>query len=249
MIFLEQTESTNADALRLAKRGEKLPLWVVAERQTAGRGRDGRIWISEPGNLHASVAFEARAPLSAASQLALVAGIALYESVQTVVRLAGPQTIRLKWPNDLLIGSAKAGGILVETIALTQEQGVLAVIGFGLNVSSAPQGTGREVSCLADVGDVPPVPELANVLAGEVDRWIGVWDAGRNFSAVRGHWLSRGTQPGERISLHTHTGKVSGTFAGLGADGALLIETANGVESFTYGDAVLGTPAARGPAQ
>ena len=115
IIVLGETGSTNKDAMRLAFSGEPLPLWITAERQTDGRGRSGRTWVSNAGNLQASLALTCQAPLKSAPELSFVAGIALIEAVRATSPLAETIHLRLKWPNDLLIGPAKAGGILVET--------------------------------------------------------------------------------------------------------------------------------------
>ena len=236
---MTETGSTNNDAMRLALAGETLPLWVTAERQTAGRGRAGRVWVSDRGNLQASLAVICNAPLAQAGELALVAGLALFDTVRTTMPLVEMISLRLKWPNDLLIGSAKAGGILVESTTARGQPGFLAVIGFGLNIATCPGDLGRSVTALGDHGPAPAVTDVLSVLSDQAQAWLAVWDEGRNFEAIRSAWLARGGPLGEPISVQTQSGLVSGTFKGLSASGALLAEVGGQIQSITHGDVSL----------
>lgn len=254
IIRLTETGSTNADAMRLALAGEALPLWVTAERQSAGRGRAGRSWVSEPGNLQASLAFGAKASLQNAGELSLVAGIALLEAIRTISPLAERCSLRLKWPNDLLIATAKAGGILVETTTAYGEPGLqpglqpgfLAVLGFGLNTASCPADMGRATASLAQSGiGVTPEQVLAS-LADQCDAWIARWDGGRGFDHIRDAWMQRAGRIGEAITIQTASGPVTGTYQGLAPSGALLAEVAGQIETITYGDVALVGPSGDG---
>lgn len=238
-INLAETGSTNADAMRLALAGEPLPLWVVAERQTAGRGRSGRVWVSDRGNLHASLAFVCQAPLARAGELALVAGIALHDAVRATSPLAECIGLRLKWPNDLLIGRAKAGGILVETTTARGEPGFLAVIGFGLNITSCPDDLGRAATALGHHIPPPSPNAVLDGLSHRTGQWLKTWDETRGFDAIRTAWLARAGPIGEALSINTRTGPVTGTFKGLSDTGALLAEVGGELQTFTYGDVSL----------
>jgi BirA family biotin operon repressor/biotin-[acetyl-CoA-carboxylase] ligase len=249
IIELSQTGSTNKDAMRLALSGEALPLWVVARLQTSGKGRAGRSWQSLEGNLHASLAVLLQAPLERAGELALVAGIAFYDAVQQTCPLALEAGLRLKWPNDILIGNAKSGGILVESTTARGEPGFLAVIGFGLNVTSVPAGLGRDVSCLKDFCDPPDVIEFVSVLAGAMQRWLAAWDDGRGFTAhIAPAWRARGGAQGEAVTINGAEGPVTGLYRGIDDRGYLIIETPEGARrAFSYGDVLLAneTPESR----
>jgi BirA family biotin operon repressor/biotin-[acetyl-CoA-carboxylase] ligase len=239
IIQLSETGSTNADAMRLALAGEPLPLWVTAERQSAGRGRSGRTWVSEAGNLHASLAFAAEAPLHKAGELSLVAGIALLEAIRVISPLAEKIGLRLKWPNDVLIATAKAGGILVETTTARGEPGFLAVLGFGLNIASCPADTGRATASLAQNGIAVSADAVLEALAEQCEVWIGRWQGGRGFAAIRDSWVERAGAIGEPITIQTESGPVTGTYQGLAPSGALLAEVAGRHETITYGDVAL----------
>jgi BirA family transcriptional regulator, biotin operon repressor / biotin---[acetyl-CoA-carboxylase] ligase len=238
LLHLAETDSTNAEAMRRGLAGERGPLWVLADRQNAGRGRSGRSWFSEPGNLHASLLIKTGCPVAKAAQLSLVAGVAAIEAL----RKAGASApgLRLKWPNDILIGRAKAGGILIESSALTPQEGRLAVIGVGLNLAAAPSGLEPAATYLAAHGLALSPREALCFLAEAMDAALKTWNEGEGFAAVRASWLARAGAIGEALTVNAPGGRVEGRFAGLDDEGALLITVAGGGEHrFTYGDVTL----------
>ena len=255
IIRLGETGSTNKDAMRLALAGEPLPLWISAERQSEGRGRAGRTWVSDAGNLQASLALTCQSPLQSAGQVSFVAGIALIEAIRAISPLAQTIGLRLKWPNDLLSGPAKAGGILVETTTarggptFLGGHGFLAVIGFGLNVTTCPADLGRAAISLAASGIATTPDAVLDALADQTELWIELWDNGRGFAAIRQAWLDRAGPIGEAITVNAASGAVSGTYQGLAPDGALLAEIAGRIETFTYGDVALIAPSEKSSGQ
>ncbi|MBY0562175.1 biotin--[acetyl-CoA-carboxylase] ligase [Hyphomicrobium sp.] len=239
IVHLAETASTNADAMRLGLSGEELPLWVIADTQTGGRGRSGRAWVSEPGNLHASVAFRSDAPLEKAGQLSLLAGIAVIDAVRATMDLAPGTELRLKWPNDILIGSAKAGGILVESTSVRAGPGFLAILGFGLNLISAPDSLGRAVTALSQHGKSPEPLVFLEMLSEKVAFWLGRWQAGEGFAAIREAWMERAGAIGERITINTAAGLLSATYQGLSETGALRADVGGTIKEISYGDVML----------
>ena len=145
LIAYDTIGSTNEEALRLARAGERAPLWIAAKTQTAGRGRRGRTWVSEPGNLYASLLLSAPSPPDRFPELSFVAAVALHDAVTArIPGLAG--RVLLKWPNDLLIDRNKFAGILVEG------EGATVVIGIGVNCAHHPDGTEHPATDLAAAG-------------------------------------------------------------------------------------------------
>src|SRR5437016_6333057 len=143
LVAHELLTSTNSEALTLARAGERGPLWITAERQSAGRGRRGRSWTSEPGNLFASLLLTDPAPAEHWPELAFVAALAVHDAVAELVETLKPQ-LAIKWPNDLLLAGRKFAGILIEGEGV--EEGAVAV-GIGL----LPAEGGREVVGAGDV--------------------------------------------------------------------------------------------------
>lgn len=231
--------STNAEAMRLAASGEPGPAWIVADMQTAGKGRSGRAWASEPGNLFASYLFDTTAPISAAHQLSLVAGVAAFDAIASF-GLTASEGLRLKWPNDILIGDAKAGGILVESTSLPARQTLTVVIGVGLNLQHHPDIAGRHVTSLSRHGVAVTTGAALDALDAALLHATALWDAAHGFSAVRAAWLARSGPVGQRISVNGADGTITGTFAGLDSDGALIIELQGGESRrCTYGDVTI----------
>ena len=242
LLHLPETDSTNAEAMRRALAGETAPFWVVADRQTSGRGRAGRAWASEPGNLFASLLVSTACPPALAGQLSLVAGVAAIDAIRKAAEQAPPVGLRLKWPNDILIGAAKTGGILIESTTPKSGAERLAVIGIGLNLVSAPAALGRAATYLSAHGlSLSPLRALC-FLAEAMDDWLKTWNDARGFAEVREAWLKRAGPIGEPLTVRASGGLASGRFAGLDEEGALVIAGPDGTERrFTYGDVMLGT--------
>ena len=202
---------------------------VVAEHQTAGRGRMGREWIAAPGDsLTFSLLwrFVARQNLSG---LSLTVGVAVVRALQKV----GAGDTALKWPNDILRDGRKLGGILIEL------SGPAAVIGLGLNLR-LPESMPDDVRTTAAAldGEIDPNTLLAAVLAELLPLLDGF--ALEGFSALRDEWLSRHAWTGRPVRvLAPHTEPIEGICAGVADDGALLLETAGGVKRILSGDVSL----------
>lgn len=239
---LVETGSTNADAMARALAGEALPVWVRADVQTAGRGRAGRTWDSRPGNLHTSLAILTRCDPQLAPQLSLVAGVAVIEALrhlEIVRQRSNSIKVALKWPNDIMVGDAKLGGILIETAYDFGRKGLIAVIGFGMNVV-APGIINHRTVTLAELGFGATALELQDALAGAMAEALLVWDDGAGFHVIRARWLDSGMKPGMVMGIHAGAGVVSGLFEGLDIDGALLMRDETGrVQRFTFGDVTL----------
>ena len=237
LIDLDEVDGTNAEAMRRVLDGERGPTWVIAQRQTAGRGRSGRAWSSQPGNLFASFITALDCPPAKAGQLSLVAGVAVVDAIRRAGEVPG---LRLKWPNDILVGTAKTGGILVESTSRPPQPGPIAVIGVGLNLVSAPDDLGRAATFLANHALALSPREALCFLAQTMSDWIGIWNNGEGFAPVREAWLARAGSLGEVLTVNAAGSPVTGSFAGIDDSGALLIDDADGRQlSFTFGDVSL----------
>jgi BirA family biotin operon repressor/biotin-[acetyl-CoA-carboxylase] ligase len=236
-LILDSVGSTNREAFALAETGETGPLWIMARRQTAGRGRADRPWVSVPGNLHASLLIQLDCAPGALPQLSLVAGVAVVDAIRHATG-DGPAGLRLKWPNDVLIGQAKCAGILSESV--TGPSAVTAVIGIGIDLVWHPEHLGRAATHLAAHGcQVSPEAVLGS-LSEAMHNWLALWDGGRSFPSVRQAWLDRAGPAGERVQVNTGQERIGGTFADLDAEGALVISDRHGQRrTVTFGDVAL----------
>jgi BirA family biotin operon repressor/biotin-[acetyl-CoA-carboxylase] ligase len=231
-IALEETGSTNAEALALARAGERGPLWITAARQTAGRGRGGRTWVSPPGNLYATLLLGEPCEMAAAPQLAFVAGLALHDAVAACAPGLQSQ-LALKWPNDLLLAGAKLAGILIES---ERAPGLTLAIGFGVNCASHPADTEFPATDLAGAGVAVTPDALFHALTGGMQERLAQWDRGAGFSKIREDWLLRAAGRDQVIRVRLPEREFSGRFEGLDVAGRLLVQRNGETIAVTAGD-------------
>ena len=219
---ITETGSTNADLLARLAAGGVVPngYWLVADRQSAGRGRQGRSWFDGAGNFMGSTTVRLAAGDPPAGTLALLAGLALHEVI--AARLPPPQRAMLKWPNDVTIGAAKLAGILLE------RTGDWVVVGIGVNLAVAPDLPDRPTIALTAFGPAPDrdlfAADLAGQLVTELERWRSY-----GLAAVISRWLLAGHPLGTPLSVGEPGNRpLAGTFAGLTDEGALQLRLADG---------------------
>ena len=201
---------------------------MVALEQEAGRGRQGRTWVSAPGNFYGSTLVRLRPGDPPAQTLSLAAGLALLEAVDVAV---SGQPLTLKWPNDVLLAGKKLAGILLE------RSGDRVAVGFGVNLATAPALPDRPSASLG--GQLLP-QAFAPLLAGSFARLLESWRTSEHAMLLQA-WLTRAHQVGTEMTVHTSaTEIVSGKFDGIDADGALRLRKGDGsVETVRAGDVEL----------
>jgi BirA family transcriptional regulator, biotin operon repressor / biotin---[acetyl-CoA-carboxylase] ligase len=245
LAFHAEIDSTNAEGLRRAWDGEPSGLWIWAGRQAAGRGRAGRPWTSEDGNLYTSLLLRPGVPLTTAAQLSLLAGVAAHDAISALADDTHTRPdLRLKWPNDLLAGGRKLGGILLESASTASDQTPAVVIGIGVNLAHAPGDLGRPATSLAGLGIQASPAKAMAALAWSMAEWLRHWEGGRAFPQIREAWLSRAQPSGEVISVRKGDTLISGHFLGIDEAGALLMQTDSGQQRrITAGDVSVGAEA------
>ncbi len=242
ILTLPEIDSTNDEARRLIESGERGPLWIVAGRQTKGRGRLGRGWISPVGNLYASYVFGDLDEPRLAPQLGFVTGVAAMRALRAS---AGDRNFQLKWPNDMLLEGAKLGGILLEGVGAGRAP--LAIIGVGVNVAQAPADLPYPARALSCLGQAAPSAEavftaFSDALCAVIDLWKG----GENFAAIREEWLRSAAKLGESVRVAMTAETVEGRFETIDASGRMVLDTANGPRIIEAGDVLVGPRAAEG---
>jgi BirA family biotin operon repressor/biotin-[acetyl-CoA-carboxylase] ligase len=216
LIAHELLTSTTMEALALARAGERGPLWVVAGRQSAGRGRRGRGWVSEAGNLFASLLLTDPAPPEHWPELSFVAALAVHDAV---AELTKPRKLQLaiKWPNDLLLGGSKFAGILIEG------EGAGVAVGIGVNCASHPADTDFPATDLAAAGAEIVAATLFGELSAKMLGRLAQWNRGEHFSTIRTDWLARAAGLGQAIRVRLPERELSGTFETLDDTGRLVL--------------------------
>lgn len=239
LLALDEVDSTNDEARRLIESGERGPLWIVAARQTHGRGRMGREWVSTRGNLHASFVAGGVDDAAIAPQLGFVAGVAAMRALR---RAAGERGFALKWPNDLLLDGGKLGGILLECVSVPTgdaraPQAGVAIIGVGVNCAEAPGDLPYETRALGTEG--PSAATLFAHLSDALTEMLDVWRSGAGFARIREEWLAQaaGVGAGIRVVLSRET--VEGRFDTIDATGRLVLQMRDGARVVEAGDVFL----------
>lgn len=241
---LDEIDSTNAEARRRAEVGDVASQWIVARRQSAGRGRRGRNWESEGGNLFATLLHLTQKPPAEAAQVTFVAALAVADLLDA---FAVPGVVSIKWPNDVMIAGQKASGILVESGVHASGRLWLAV-GIGVNLAHAPEGTERPATSLAahlrsDIAYPPPVEAAATVLAEAFAVWTGRWES-LGFQPILDAWIARTQGLDGPCIARLGNETVEGVAEGVAPDGALRLRTADGtLRLISAGDVFFGSDA------
>jgi BirA family biotin operon repressor/biotin-[acetyl-CoA-carboxylase] ligase len=211
---------------------------VIAEAQTAGRGRRGRTWVSPPRrNVYLSVVLRPELPPGRASELTLVASVALCDALRQAGVEAG-----IKWPNDVLASGKKIGGILTE-LAAEPDRVSWVAIGIGVNVNAREEDfpaelRGEATSVLIERGQAAPRALFAAALLASLERWIDR-HAAEGFEVIREAWRERNVTLGREVVVRTDGREIAGLAEDLDHGGALLVRTRAGVERIVAGDVIL----------
>lgn len=233
--MLDTVDSTMAEAARRAASGLAGPTWIMAHEQTTGRGRRGRAWSSEAGNLSATLVYKPEATPAEAARRSFLAAVALFEALAIHVDRT---RLSLKWPNDVLLDGGKVAGILLESAGQGPYVDWLA-IGVGVNLARAPAGLDDAAFppiAVADNGGPLVDPEeflthLADAFATEE----GKLDA-FGFERIREDWLRHAARLGEVISARTGTEEITGVFETVDLAGNLMLRTAKGPRAISAAD-------------
>ncbi len=242
---LDATGSTNADALSQLADGRQAPFAVLAEYQSAGRGRRGRRWASPYGsNLYLSLGWRFDVGAPRLEGLSLAVGIAVAESLVATAGLSGK--VRLKWPNDVWVDSRKIAGVLIE-LSGDLEDACAAVVGIGINgrlSDVAAAGIDQPWTDLyRETGKIPDRSLLAADLLERLHRMLETFP-GQGFSGWRERWLALDGLAGQRVSVTTASGSVSGLAQGVDGSGALMLLGDDGRIQLFHGGEVSLRPSA-----
>ena len=236
-------DSTSEEAKRRALAGDPGRLWILADRQTAGRGRHGRDWLSPIGNFYGSALLIAPCATADAPQLGFVAGVA----ARTAIADFGAGRVGLKWPNDLVADGAKLAGVLLEGWSVGAGFGVS--IGIGVNLAWHPSDLAYPAADLsALIGRAVSVRDFLERLALRFDERLTAYARGAGFAEIRRQWLAAAAGLGQPMRASSRTGVREGLFEGLDARGRLLLRDGDAIETIESADvALLGATAAAPP--
>ncbi len=228
LIEFEEIDSTNAEAKRLAAKGDFGPVWITAKTQSQGVGRRGREWVSQRGNLFITGLYPVSGDAAFAARFSFVAALAVYEAIDYHMQAGHTQ---IKWPNDVLVCAQKVSGILLES-GMQNDQRWIAV-GIGINLVSEPKidpgSVNTPVAALAGLSSCmsSDFATLVERLMHSFETWRQVYEVD-GFSAIRSAWLECAQGMGGQVTARLPNQTIKGTAIGLGEDGALEIKTISG---------------------
>jgi BirA family biotin operon repressor/biotin-[acetyl-CoA-carboxylase] ligase len=233
----DELDSTNAEARRRAEAGETGPLWIMANRQTAGRGRRGRTWQTGSDNLAATLLMTTERPPAEAALVSFVTALAVADLAMDNV----PEIlVRLKWPNDVLVDGRKVSGVLIES-GRSGDGRLWLAIGVGVNLTTPPDNPERPATSfskhLRPGLHAPPSPsEALTTLSAAVQRWLDLW-RGEGPAAMLAAWSARAAGLDGPCVARLDRETVEGVAEGLEADGALRLRLSDGaIRRITAGD-------------
>lgn len=220
--------STNDVALDMARDGAPDRTVVWTPLQTGGRGRRGRPWTAPAGNLAVTILLRPDSSPAAAAQLSFATALAVYDTVAPLLPPDLP--IRLKWPNDVLVGGRKISGILLEGAGDGKAGLAWLVIGTGINLIAHPDGTETPATDIAAASGHAIAVETALVAyLRAFDHWHRLWLAD-GFEPLRAAWCARAQDLGKPVRVRLPREELTGRFIDLDTDGSLVLETAPGIE-------------------
>lgn len=225
----DEIGSTSTEAANAAATGDVGEIWFAALKQTAGRGRRGRAWETPSGNLAASLMIVPECDPSIAATLGFVAGVAMNRALAATLPagivkqgIDGASRVALKWPNDVLADGAKLAGILLE--AQKRADGRHAVvIGFGVNIVSAPTGLPYPATSLNALGADIAAETLFAALAEEWVVAYELWDHGRNVADILRLWRASAAGVGAEVAVARDGDVVRGIFESIDDSGRLIV--------------------------
>ena len=222
---IDVTGSTNSDCFDAAQLGDIGNLWITANVQEQGKGSRGRGWVSEAGNLYASLLLNDPCAPEYLIGLPFVASLGVSDAL--IELGANKADVAVKWPNDVLINGKKCSGILLESKVVGRTRYV--VIGHGINCKHHPYDTLHDATNLQAEGVNVDVKDLFVILASTMATRISQWDRGTGFSEIRAEWLNRAFGQGKEIEVRIPGNETKrGTFKSIDDRGCLMLEDATG---------------------
>ncbi|MHC8307624.1 bifunctional biotin--[acetyl-CoA-carboxylase] ligase/biotin operon repressor BirA [Pseudomonas sp. PB3P13] len=231
ILVFDSIDSTNAEALRAIHRGEAAPFFVLAERQTAGRGRRGRKWVSPfAENIYYSLVLRIEGGMRQLEGLSLVVGLAVLQAL----RESGVQSAGLKWPNDLLVGQKKIAGILLELVGDPADVcHVVLGVGINVNMQSSEEVDQQWTSMRLESGRPFDRNRLVALLGKTLQKYLERHQIG-GFTAIQSEWEQNHLWQGRSVSLTAGANQIDGEVLGIDSQGALRLKV-DGVEKVFSG--------------
>ena len=244
VMWLESVDSTNEEIKRRIHEFTK-PTWIIANKQSKGKGRNGNAWFSNYGNFSGSIIFFPTVKHNYLHLYGFFAGVALYNTVKEII--TNDADIRLKWPNDLMIENCKVAGILLESIQKPKNAAVGLIVGIGVNLNSSPRLNASskksyKTQCLANFTENKINRSIFFSEFNDQLVKLGWSISEENLSSILKLWQARSYDKGSKVEISDSKGEInSGTFLGLDEIGGLILGENTGVKKIYSGDVYFGS--------
>ncbi len=230
--LLETVDSTNEEAKRhYEKNGATDPTWFVALSQSAGHGRRGREWVSQEGNMFASLLVCPNVRAQKAAELSFITSLAVSDAIKNLSGI-GMQEINVKWPNDVLIDGKKVAGILLEAVGNPENPSI--IVGVGVNVAHHPDDVNYPTNDLQRIGGFKYLPSDVFVRMAEAFEFFYKFWQAYGFASVKRLWMAEAYGVGKTITVNLPSGSVEGVFEDLSDDGGLVLKKPDGNQEIIY---------------
>lgn len=225
LLVFDEIDSTSSEAIRMAKTCPDGNYVILAKNQTKSRGRNSKIWHSSLGNLHVSILLNHKINLSYIPLLSFVMAIVVYKTINSLTAIS-ENSIKLKWPNDVLINDKKVSGILLESISINDNNHL--IIGVGINVKGSSLNIDQLATNLSDENiEVKDLEYLLELLMINFEKYFSRWKQ-EGFSKIRQYWLKRAYKLGKTVTVNDGNTKISGIFKDIDENGSIRIQLASG---------------------
>lgn len=237
--FFESLSSTQEQARFMAEEGYPDGTIILTKEQIMGKGRMGRRWVSEPGNLYMTYISRPDCSASKAAEMSFVSCIAAGDGMRRFLARSS-QELNYKWPNDLMLNKQKVGGVLLETVGKDPEKLDAVLIGVGINLQNTPESANYPVTSFLQEGMDVSIDQALQVVAENLQAAIEMWRL-QGFSPIRNRWLEHVYGMGEVITVKQGNKTFQGRMQGIDDSGALIISSKIGATDYiTAGDVLLG---------
>ena len=229
IIKYKEIDSTNNEAIRLLDKKKSFPYWILAEKQTAGKGRKNRYWDSLIGNFMGTYVIEINIERKFLPNLAFVTALAIYDTILKFISSNNGKMVQLKWPNDLILNKSKCGGVLIENISSKNENNHIIAIGIGVNLIKSPLKTTFPSCNIFEETNIKIDPEeFLFELDKNIIKKINFWNNGLNYEAILEQWIEKAFLLNKKISVTLPNGKKEkGIFSSIDKEGGLILTTNN----------------------
>ncbi len=235
VIHYKEIDSTNNEAKKLINNQKDLPCWIIADKQTSGRGRKGRFWDSPIGNFMGTYVLSIEGEKRILPQLSFVSALAIHSTI-TEFRQEDSSEVMLKWPNDIIINNKKCGGILIENIFSKNNLFHTIAIGIGINLKSSPlHSTFPSGNILQEFNINIERDEFLTSINKNILKFLSVWDGGSNYKYILNTWKSKAYLLNSKVAVSLPNGdKKEGIFSTIDEEGGLILLNSNGAKEIFY---------------